>query len=154
MRPIDNSSYSGSTSLYDLNKVGLGIQQQIFILKEGSCATVYNSSNNMSGNTFNGDINGNIGQGGRDVVQTSNVTSGVTEETLVKSQALMADLVKFIDGLPEAQEKKDAQNDVTQLQEAIKNKNFDRAKKTWGMFGDVVRTSSSGLAIAKLFGWL
>lgn len=139
--------------MQDLFAAGLSRNQQVIILSGGNLVQ-NNSTNVMSGNTFNGSVNGNIGQAGNDLSQTSNTTIGISDDQIKDTEELINEFKKFINNLPESQEKVDALNDVAQLQEAIKNKNVDRAKKIWGMFGDLVRTSSAGVSLAKIFGWI
>ncbi|WP_462412584.1 hypothetical protein [Neobacillus sp. Marseille-QA0830] len=76
----------------------------------------------------------------------------MTDEQVKDSDTQIYELKGFINNLPESQDKNGDLNDVTQLQEVVKNKNLERAKKIWGMFGDIVRTSSAGLSLAKIFG--
>jgi len=103
-----------------------------------------NGQRNISGNTFNGNFTGNI--------NTGDNTNQSTDQNQGMSEDVFKDLFEFIKHMPEGQEKSEALNDAEQLQEAIKNKNTERARKVYNLLADVVKTSSAGVAIAHAFG--
>lgn len=152
--PINLNEYVEKTSAQDLHDLGIKIPYNI-IINSGGVLMSNSTTNNMNGNNFNGSINGNIGQAGQSITQSStNTITGIDDKVIEQSRHLIADLRKYINSLPENEDRQEALNDVMQLQEAVKNKKLERAQKIWGMFGDFVRTSSAGVNLAKFFGWL
>jgi hypothetical protein len=71
-----------------------------------------------------------------------------------ESERLFAALVAEIEAKLSGLEKQNALDDVKAIQEAVKNGNFDRAKKLYGVLSDLIRTSAAGLAIGSHFGWI
>lgn len=108
-----------------------------------------NHSKTISGNF--GDINAPINQGDGVVVQKS-----IVEQTKITNETdkLVNELKQFISSLPESKEKRDAEHDANQMEQAIKENDTGRAKKMWAVLADAVRTSAAGIAIGTYFGWL
>jgi hypothetical protein len=138
------------TNLADLFKVGLTreMMASIFIQQIHINGGDLNLDQRSISNSFNNsEFRGNFNAQGDHVDQGYSDASGTTAEAL---EAFLAEIKK----LPEGQEKTDALADYKNLQEAVKNKNWERAKGIFKLFSEVLRTSSAGIAVAKAIGLL
>ena len=129
-------------------QAGITVEQLVCVVGGGDPkVTVNNNQRNISGNFSGAKFSENVNLQGDLVQQTKTETQRVAGEEFKA-------LFKFINELPDSPEKEEALSDAKQLQEVAQKGNIERAKKIYAILADGIRTSSAGLAIAKVFGWL
>lgn len=109
-------------------------------------------------------VNGDVIVGDKQIISGNNIANGILNvgndnnnyfsQTQSEIDKLFDNLVAEINSKLIGQEKQDALNDVQAMKEAIKNGNFERAKRIFGLLSEAIRTTKDAIMIATHFGWI
>lgn len=122
----------------------MGYPQYIVNLAPGG-VSVANYSRTISNSFNNATMHDNTNVMGDNITQSLN--AGMDEDVF---EQLMAEINK----LENDDDRELAASDAKQLQDAIKNKNMERARKIFGRLPEIIRATECGLTIAKMIGWV